>query len=248
MNILLLDIETAPNLAYVWGLWQQNIATNQIEASSYVLCWTAKWHGQDKVHFDSIKRSGQLRMLTRIHTMLDRADVVVHYNGKKFDIPTLNKEFLLNKMAPPAPYKQVDLLRVCKQAFRFESNKLDYVSQYLKIGQKVRHEGHELWVKCMRGDREAWKRMEAYNRQDVILLEKLYHELLPWIDKHPNRATFEDVQCCTNCGSEEFQRRGYAVTRMMKYARYQCKNCGSWFRGNKAISRPTGEKFASIAG
>jgi len=246
MNILLLDIETAPNLAYVWGLWQQNVATNQIEASSYVLCWAAKWYGQEKIHFDSIKRSGRMKMLTRIHTMLDRADVVVHYNGVKFDIPTLNKEFLINKLGPPAPYKQVDLLQVCRKAFRFESNKLDYVSQTLKIGQKVRHEGHELWVKCMKLETEAWRRMETYNRQDVVLLEALYKQLVPWINKHPNHGTFEDYPCCVNCGAETIQRRGFAVTRVMKYPRFYCSSCGSWFRGNKSISTYKKEKFVSI--
>ena len=46
---------------------------------------------------------------------------------------------------------------------RFDSNKLDYVSKYLGIGEKVRHEGHELWVKCMEKDNAAWKRMKEYN-------------------------------------------------------------------------------------
>lgn len=248
MNILLLDIETAPNLAYVWGLWQQNIAINQIEASSHVLCWSAKWFGQDRVHFDSIKKSDRMKMLSRIHTMLDRADAVVHYNGKKFDIPTLNKEFVINGFSPPSPYKQIDLLQVCRRAFRFESNKLDYVTQSLGIGQKVRHEGHDLWVKCMKLDREAWKRMEEYNRHDVVLLERLYVQLRPWIQSHPNLGTFEDYPCCTNCGSDSVHRRGYAVTRVMKYPRFQCRDCGTWFRGNKSVSSHRGEKYVPIVG
>ena len=70
-------------------------------------------------------------MLEGIHKLLDEADAVIHYNGKRFDIPSLNKEFLLNGMFPPAPFKEIDLLTVARGRFRFVSNKLDYVAQQL---------------------------------------------------------------------------------------------------------------------
>ncbi len=233
MKILLLDIETSPNLAYVWGLWQQNISINQIENSGYVLCWSAKWLDGDEIYFNSVHKSKAEIMLHDIHKLLDEADAVIHYNGTKFDIPTLNKEFLLYGFTPPAPYKQIDLLNTCRKVFRFPSNKLDYVSQTLGLGEKVRHEGHELWVKCMNGDGEAWLKMEEYNKKDVELLEPLYKRLLPWIDKHPNRATYEEGVCCPNCGSLEYQRRGSYMTTTQKYVRYQCQGCGTWFRGHR---------------
>lgn len=245
MNILLLDIETAPNLAYVWGLFNQNIGINQIANSGYVLCWSAKWLGQDKIHFSSVKKHSTESMLDRIHRMMDVADSIITYNGKKFDIPTLYKEFIIHGMTPPAPSKQIDLYQNCKKTFRFPSNKLDYIAQTLGLGEKVRHEGHELWVKCMAGESAAWKRMEEYNKQDVVLLEKLYQKMLPWIDNHPNRGAFEDIACCPNCGGEQFQQRGHAVTASYKYPRYQCQDCGKWFRGNKTVS-VRGEKMASI--
>ena len=41
-KILLLDIEMAPNVAHVWGIWDQNIGINQLQESSYVMCYAAK--------------------------------------------------------------------------------------------------------------------------------------------------------------------------------------------------------------
>ena len=96
MKILLLDIETAPNTAYVWGLWKQNISISQIVDSSSMLCWAAKWLDSPEVMFSSILM-GKKGMLKEIHKLLDQADAVVHYNGSRFDIPTLNKEFLDRK-------------------------------------------------------------------------------------------------------------------------------------------------------
>jgi DNA polymerase elongation subunit (family B) len=248
MNILLLDIETAPNAAYVWGLFKQNISPTQVIESSYVMCWSAKWLGVPKQHFARVKdgESDPRSMLLKIHTMLERADVVVHFNGTKFDIPVLNKEFLIHNIKPPSPYRQVDLYQLFKRKFRFESNRLDAIARRLDLGQKLKHEGFQLWIDCMAGDREAWKTMEAYNRQDVVILEKLYKRVLPWIDKHPNHGTYEDALVCTNCGGENHQRRGFAVTRVMKYARYQCNDCGAWFRGNKSVSLRATEKFVGV--
>ena len=181
MRVLLLDIETAPNIAYVWGLWKENIPLARLVDSGYVLCWAAKWAHKDKIMFSSIEQEGAKHMLRRIHKLLNKADVVIHYNGKRFDIPALNKEFLLHDFAPPSNYKQVDLLTFTRSRFKFVSNKLDYVAKALGVGQKVRHKGFELWIECMAHDAQAWKEMEKYNKQDIVILEGVYHKMLPWI-------------------------------------------------------------------
>lgn len=237
MKILLLDIETAPNIAYVWGIFKENIPLQRLVESGYVLCWSAKWLGEKEVFFSSVKKESKKKMLTRIHKLLSEADAVVHYNGVRFDIPTLNKEFLLQGMPPPATYRQIDLLQTVRQRFRFVSNKLDYVAQALKLGKKTEHAGFQLWVQCMAGDPDAWKVMEKYNRNDVTLLEKVYYKLLPWIKNHPNHGLIDDLErSCPHCGSEKLIRRGVAVTAGGKYQRYQCNGCGAWSRGRKTLA------------
>ena len=234
MKILLLDIETSPMTAYVWGIWDQNISPNHIIDSSNILCWAAKWLDSDEVMFDSVHQSKAKEMLKGIHGLLDEADAVVHYNGTKFDIPTLNKEFLLFGYNPPSPYKQIDLLRVVRSQFRFPSNKLDYVSQRLGLGKKTEHAGMELWTKCMKGDKDAWKIMETYNVQDVVLLESLYRRLFSWIKHHPNHNLFSDSPVCPTCAKPRLQKRGTAISSVGTYQRYQCKACGSWSQATKS--------------
>lgn len=236
-KILLLDIETSPNKAYVWGMWDQNIAHEQVIESSSVLCWSAKWLDRRGIIFESIQHQKPKLMLLHIHVLLGRADVVVHFNGLKFDIPTLNKEFIQLGFSPPAPYKQIDLLQVCRHAFRFNSNKMTNVTDTLGIGKKVKHEGFQLWVSCMEGNEQAWKTMERYNRQDVKLLEALYLRLRPWIAKHPNLGVYQANPACTNCGSLKVQSRGKEVALTQWYYRYQCQDCGRWFRGGRVTRR-----------
>jgi len=241
IEILILDIETAPHKAYVWGLYDQNVGINQIVEPGYTLCYAAKWYGRPGVMFGSVYRHKPARMARTVHALLDKADAVVHFNGKKFDVPTLNKEFLLNGMPPPAPFKHIDLLQTCRQQFKFASNKLDYVSQVLGEGAKVEHKGMELWRGCMDGDAASWRLMEQYNRHDVRLTERLYERLKPWIKNHPNIGVYTgcDEKTCPTCGSDRLQRRGYKVANMLTYAQYQCQKCKSWSRGRHAAQRPS---------
>ena len=243
MKILLLDIETSPNTAYVWGIFQENIPLARLKESSGVLCWSAKWYGRNEVMFESIHKTSRKTMLKKVHKLLDEADAVVTFNGNKFDLPVLNKEFLLHGLPPPAPYKSIDLYKTVRSKFRFVSNKLDYLVQQLKIGQKI-ETNFELWVKCMNKDSDAWAKMEEYNTNDVIILEDLYIALLPWIKGHANRSTHSGDLVCPHCGGTHFQRRGFALTVAGKYPRFQCQGCGTWFRGQK--SEASTEKFIPL--
>ena len=246
MKLLLLDIETAPNLAYVWGLWKQNVNPEWISATGYVLCWTAKWLGESEVIYKRLHPGKPMSLLEPIHRLLDEAHAVIHYNGCSFDIPTLNKEFITHGMKPPAPYKQIDLLQTMRSEFRFPSNKLDHIVKTLGLGEKIRHAGPQLWIDCMAGKPQAWRDMEKYNRHDVVLLERLYEKLKPWIKRHPNVAAFEEDLVCPTCGSGKFQRRGTQVAQTLKYVRYQCQSCSGWFRGNKSVSLRTKERHLPI--
>ena len=238
MKILHLDIETAPHKVYAWGLWGQNISINQIVESGYTMCWAAKWHDKKGVMFDSLHQSTEKQMLKEIFNLMSEADAIVHYNGDKFDIPTLNKEFLLHGLGVPTPSHHIDLLKTARNRFRFASNKLDYIAQELGLGAKVKHMGMDLWKDCMDGDDKAWKLMEKYNKQDVVLLEKVYEKLLPWIKAHPNHSLFSNTEqpVCPNCGSENIKKNGTEATLTMKYQRYRCNACGTPLRGRTNIS------------
>ena len=246
MKILLLDIETAPNVAHVWGLWQQNVGLPQIIEAGYVMCYAAKWHQEKVTYFASVV-NGERKMLAGVHKLMGDADAIVHYNGARFDIPTLNREFIISGFRPPSPAKNIDLLKVARNKFKFASNKLDYVAKVLGVEQKLKNRGHQLWIDCMAGKNDAWEEMKRYNIQDVNILEQVYEKMLPWIGNHPNVSVYDDHPgTCPNCGSSHLNRRGTAVAHLLKYHRYQCKGCGKWVRGTKTISDRGVEKLVSV--
>jgi hypothetical protein len=187
--------------------------------------------------FESIHDSAPEKMIASVHKLLDEADVVVHYNGQRFDVPKLNSEFIYHDIDPPSQYKQLDLLKTTRKQFGFASNKLDYVTQHLEIGAKVKHLGMDLWRDCMDGCPKAWATMRRYNIQDVKLLEKYYNRVLPWINNHPNWGVFLDSErpTCRNCGSNKVIKKGIERTNALSYQRYKCTNCGTPLRGRKRL-------------
>lgn len=239
-RILSLDIETSPIVAHAWSLFKTTIGINQILIPPRTICFAAKFMDERKVHFYSEFHHGRDEMIQAAHDLISEADVLMHYNGDGFDLPNLNKEFLLAGHAPPAPYKSIDLLKVFRKNFRFPSNKLAFVSEQLELAGKLKHEGHELWIKCLNGDPKAWAQMKRYNVQDVRLLEEVYDKIRPWIKSHPHFGLYTgDLECCPTCGGDNRQRRGFAYTGVGKFQQYACNGCGSWYRGNKRIEGTT---------
>lgn len=243
MKILHLDIETAPNTAHVWGKFGQDIADVQMVEAGYTLCWAAKWDDKRTIMFSSVQETTPRRMIKRIHTLVDEADVVVHYNGNKFDMPTLNKDFIVFGLPPPAPYESVDLFIECKQ-FKFPSRKLNYILATLEVGRKTPHKGHELWKECMKGKgvtkkqyEAAWRIMKQYNKNDVVETAKLYYKVLAWIRRHPNWNVYNDDgrSVCVNCGSSRLHNKGWKYTRAGKYKRFICRDCGKYVAAPKTV-------------
>lgn len=243
MKILLLDIEMTPILAYVWRTWKENVSHDMIVEPASMLCFAAKWADEDEVIFASVKDDKRV-FLSKLWNLLNKADVVVHYNGKKYDMPHINTEFVTYGFGPPSPYKQVDLLPVMRTMFNFPSNKLAYVSKRLGASGKAETGGFSLWRGCMEGDLDAWRRMEEYNRQDIITLDECYWKVLPWINAHPSFAAFSSKLRCPSCGSYDLMKYGFYYTSVSKYHRYICKDCGAWARDSK---RESGAPITGVA-
>lgn len=247
MKILIFDIETAPNLAYVWGLWKQNIGIHLIKRDEQMLCWAAKWLGEPEVFSDALtglENDGKLAV--SLSALFDEADIVVTYNGNSFDLPWLNTVMLKNDMKPPSPVKSIDLYQIVRRRFRFTSNKLAFVAERLGLGSKLKQTGFEIWLGCMAGDTKAWTKMLKYCKQDVKLTEKLYLKLRPWIKNHPNVNIADESEelKCAACGSTHLVKKGIEYLTAGAYQRYKCNDCGAPNRGRTMVN--TADKRRSL--
>lgn len=255
-KVLLFDIETAPMLGYVWGLWDNNVALNQLHSDWYVLSWSAKWLGSpanETMYMDQRNAKNiedDKKLITELWKLLDEADIVIGQNSKSFDHKKINARFILNGMQPPSSYRHIDTLSLAKRHFKFTSNKLAYMTDKLCTKyKKLSHgefPGFSLWSECLKGNKEAWKEMEDYNRNDVLSLEELYYKLIPW-DNSLNFNVYSDsVDTVCTCGNKKFKESGFYYTNTSKFQKYRCTKCGSELRSRTNLLSK--EKKRSLKG
>ena len=234
-KILLLDIETAPNIAYVWRFFKENVGAKQVLENTFIMSFAFKWLGDEKTYVFSADEYGEIQLLKALIAILDEADIVIAHNGNSFDLPTIQGRAMVHGLTPPSPYRTIDTKKVAQYEFNFPSNSLEYLAAVTGVGAKDKHEkfpGFELWAECLKGNAEAWAELREYNIEDVILLEKVYLKMRPYMKRHPNVAVFmeEDRPLCPKCGSGDVQLRGYVTTNVYKYRKYRCNSCGGWSR------------------
>lgn len=233
-KVLTLDIETKPGVYYSWGPRAEWLAMPfEIEPPT-MICFAAKWLGESETMF--YRGEEAVRMA---HKLLSEADLVVTYNGDRYDLRRLNNEFLRLGMAPPRPYRSIDLIKTNRKQFDLPYKKLDYLAMTTGSGRKVETGGFDLWRGCMADDPESWALMEEYNIADVVLTEHLYIKLLPWLSGVPHMGMFvAEGGDCPYCGSRNLTEDGTTNTLVQKYALFNCDNCQGWSRGNKPIRTP----------
>ncbi len=236
-KILVLDIETFPMEAYVWGLFDQNIGLNQIKKDWSIMSWSARWLDQpeDTVMYMDVRGQRNLRddkkILKPLLKLMDEADIVCGQNSKSFDVKKINARAKINGYKPPSSFRQYDTKIMAKRYFSFTSNKLEYLTHKLCTdSKKLSHAnfpGFSLWSACLEDNLEAWEECEAYNKADVNSTAELLLQLLPW-DNTINWEVYRDnltFHACT-CGSTEFKKNGFRTTNTGKFQRFVCKQCG----------------------
>ena len=253
-RVLLFDIETAPILAHVWGLWDNNVALNQVVSDWHVLSWSAKWLGDpvNKVMYADQRNAKNIeddkQLLQGIWDLLNEADIVITQNGKSFDTKKLNARFIMQGFQPPGSVKHIDTKIIASKVFGFTSNKLEYMTDKLcTTYKKLKHTkfpGHEMWNQCLKGNLEAWKEMETYNKYDVLALEELYNKLIPWDNSINFNLYHDEEDHVCKCGSTTFIKNGFYYTGSGKFQKHKCKTCGTEHRDKANLFSK--EKRASL--
>lgn len=237
-RVLVYDIECSPILAYTWDLKPYRLPIENIVEDPRILCIGAKWLGEKRVFLFSEWEHGRQGMLDAIHAMFSEADVAVGFNSKSFDTRWVLGELAREGYNPPAPFAEVDLYREAASLWKLPSHRLAYITKSLNVKTKLDAGGWKTWTSVLAGDPKAQRRMATYCKGDVRSTEELYFRMLPWLKTAPIAALYaDDVETdstmCPRCSSEGLQRRGFAFTRLGKFARYQCQDCGGWCRGKK---------------
>jgi len=179
-KVLFYDIETSYNIVKSWRVgYNMTIQPGDIIKERKIICVSYKWLGEDVVynwHWDHIQDDFEL--LVNLIEVLNQADLIVAHNGDGYDLPWIRTRALQHGIPMRPNYKQFDTLKVARRKFNFNSNKLDYISEYLGFGNKIKTD-MSLWDDIiLRHSDEALLQMIEYCNKDVVLLEKVYNKLV----------------------------------------------------------------------
>ena len=236
--IILWDIESSYIEYRGFGLWKQNIAPQTITQDKHLFCVCYQWYGEKKIHSISIlddpKRFAKnhhddYHVVKEMHKVLSQADAHVAHYGDGFDMPMIQERFICHGLKPLKKIVSQDTCKIAKRYFKFTSNKLDWIAKKLGHPGKLVNPTN-LWNLCFDGDEKALRRMVKYCKRDISALAFVYEKFRPFIKNNPLNANLFNGEAlgCVNCGSLNLIKRGFNYTRVNKYKRYQCKDCGAW--------------------
>jgi hypothetical protein len=235
-KILLLDLETSPNIVTAFSLGGRSgyhLKPEDILQERYIICGAWKWFRKPGITAETVHPKDPQNDRLVVHELsceIAKADAIVAHWGSQFDFPWLRGRALFHKLQPIAPAREYDTCVLARRAFNLNSIKLDYLAQYLGIGSKLPTQ-KKLWLDCLKGDAKALKTMTRYCKHDVLLLDQVLDRMLPHLPAIVNtRLTGENrlAVVCPHCGSADLEQRGYRYTVAHKWVRYQCKGCHSW--------------------
>lgn len=261
VKILFIDIETAPSIVVVYDRKPNFISPKQVIQHGFPLSVQYAWN-DGPVHNMNLRNMGLLPskrmagpndcgpLVEHMRSIIDKADIVVAHNGKRFDLAKINSYIIKHNLKPMHQPALFDTMLAASRIPKFESKSLDDLTHYLGLSRK--HSGgfgYKKAVQCMAGNDKAWDETEEYGDQDIVATRELYLRIRPHAtgNLHPNmNLLFNDTKTrCPVCGSTNYKwqdKKKLTITQMYYVA--QCSCCGHLFQDNKtAIEK---EKRESI--
>lgn len=231
---LFFDIETSPNVVYSWNIgYKLNIDYNNIIKERAIICICYKWEGENKVYYLKWNKGDDKKMIYDFFKVIEQADEVIGHNSDKFDIKWFKSRAIFHGIKNMPEFKSIDTLKLSRKHFKFNSNRLDYIGQYLGLGRKVDTGGFDLWKSIIADNNTtAMNKMIKYCSNDVLLLEKVYKKLEGYSTHKTHIGVLRggDKCSCPKCGSNHNHSRGLVVSAGgIKKHRLQCQSCGSYF-------------------
>lgn len=240
VNILFWDLESSLMEGYFFRIWQENIPIRRVKKHSHLL--TASWAFNDedvqgvRLSPEDVKTSNDFDIVVKMIEAINKADLIVTFNGKKFDVKLLNTRALYWGLPPITVKKHIDLMEQAKRKFKFPSNSMQNISMYLGEGGKLETSGSNLWERCAETDNyeeceKALIEMLTYNKQDINATRDLFKRFQGWMSNTPNIGTIANDKSgvktlrCVHCGCDDvFPIDQKTYTTASSFELYRCVN------------------------
>jgi DNA polymerase elongation subunit (family B)/ribosomal protein S14 len=237
---LFFDIETSYNVVSSWNIGRDiHINHDNIIKERAIICICYKWEHEKQVHSFQWNKGDDKKMLIDFMAIMAQASEIVGQNSDDFDIKWIRTRCIFHNIPMFPDYQSVDTLKLSRSGFRFNSNKLDYLGKFLGFGGKEATGGFQLWKDIVeKNSSSAMSKMIKYCKRDVLLLQKVFAKLKPYVKSksHVGVIQGKDKTTCPECGSDHTVGRGWLVMASgLQKQRHQCQNCGKYFSLAKSV-------------
>lgn len=230
-KILFFDLETKPLQAWVWSPGKQYVGHKQLvkEHNRYgIICVTYCWNdGKPAQCIDwGYEEQDTAALVKEFDEVIKQADHIIGKNNKRFDDKMLNAARMfagLPAMPEWAKYND-DLEQQMRRFFRMPSQSLDYISDQLGLGGKIKMEMQD-WIDIVEKNpngQKALAKMIKYGKKDVVDTRTLWNKLSKYFEPRFNAT----IGSCSNCGSFQRKKSGFNYSAAGRRQRYTCLNCG----------------------
>lgn len=245
-KILYYDIETSPLKAWVWQPGKQYVNHKQL-VKDYkqwgIICVTYCWNdGKPAGCIDwGYEEQNTAKVVEEFDEIIKQADHIIGKNNNRFDNKMINAARMFAGLPGMPDWTRYtdDLERQMRKYFRLPSQSLDYISDQLGLGGKIKMEFQD-WIDIVEKNPNGLKsfnKMLKYGKKDVVDTRTLWEKLSEHFEPKFNSATYYDKSlACVQCGSSNVTKNGTRCAGGVKYQRYHCGDCHR-YAGKSSVNR-----------
>lgn len=258
-TILIWDLESSLLEGYFFRIWQENIPMRRIKKQAHLLSASFAYNDEPVQGYrltpEQVKTGDDFDVVRKVVEAVNNCDLMITFNGKRFDVKLLNTRALFWGLPPVKSPKHIDLFEQSKRVFKFPSNSMQNVSMYLGEKGKLETSGSNLWERCAEWENyeeceKALIEMVTYGNQDIEATRDLYKRFQGWMKGVPNlgiitnEVTENKTLRCIHCGGDDiFPLDQKTYTSVSSFDLYRCAKTSC-----RGISRVTsnGKNLTSV--
>ena len=257
LNIIFWDLEASLMSALTFGIWDTSIPASRITKHSHILSNSYAFNDDEvqgmRLTVEQVRDADDLDVVVDTIRAIEKADLMVTFNGNRYDKKLLNTRALFHNLPPIKYPPHCDLMQLAKRSFKFPSNSMENISVYLGQDGKLATSGSKLWERCFNWEDyeecdKALEQMLTYGKRDIHPTRALYKRFMGWSKNTPNLGmmtkeingvnTKENHELlCPHCSSKDVDKIGSkAYTSVSAFNIYRCGSsvCRGLSRSNAA--------------
>jgi len=223
-------------------------ASNLKADCGFMFCFGYMWEDEGKVKLLKISdysnynedRTDDRRLVKDSIELINKADRIVSWYGKGFDIPFIRSKAFQHDLDPFRDQEHIDGWEISRSRLLSRNNRLETVSNNLPISLDLEHpeaaKTHihpKHWMRAAAGHQDSLDYIYDHCEKDIMVLKNVMDHISKYAKNLPHSYLSEQKSeneiLCPNCGNDKLSFRGIRNTTSTQRVSMACTECRHWF-------------------